>query len=53
MKNLIEFKANYYNEFLEKRVVNNYYEVEWIEDGVIKTKFFDTKQEAESFIDNL
>jgi len=53
MKNLIESKGSYYNEFLEKRVISNHYEVEWIENGVLKTKFFSTREKAELFIKKL
>ena len=53
MKNLIEIKTNYYNEFLETRLKKSQYEVEWIVDGVLKTEFFDTKKEAIIFLKNL
>ena len=53
MKNLIESKGSYHNEFLEKRVISNHYEVEWIENGVLKTKFFSTREKAELFIKKL
>lgn len=53
MKNLIEIKTNYYNEFLETRLKKSQYEVEWIENGILKTKFFDTKKEAILFLKSL
>lgn len=53
MKNLIVSEGSYYNEFLEKRVISNHYEVEWIENGVLKTKFFSTREKAELFIKKL
>ncbi|QDP63496.1 MAG: hypothetical protein Tp139SUR460282_31 [Prokaryotic dsDNA virus sp.] len=53
MKKLIESKRSYHNEFLEKRVISNHYEVEWIENGVLKTKFFSTREKAELFIKKL